>query len=176
MNEVVQALLGDSVVKKEDVLIAQEKVRALFMEEEEYWLEDALRKAWPKRITERAGSQVEVPALRQRIVAKRGPEDDRIIAMKAFQERSGRLQEAYLSTFEEARKASATSEAITALQQTADVADVGQIASQLERLEVDVPANAQQESSQSAKVEEDSDIYNGPEVVPERKHGLDATQ
>ena len=158
INEAEQVLLGDVKVDEENVRIADEAMRALFIEEEEQWLEDALQKAWPQPITGGANSQDTMPALRQRIVTKRGPEDDRIITGKAIQERGGTLWGVYKSTIREARRAKATSEATTAPQQTADPAGVGEVTSQLEKLEVEDPANAQQGSSQSDNIEKDSDM------------------
>lgn len=122
------------------------------------------------------GSQGMTPALRQRIVTMREPEDDRLILLKKHQGRYGTYMKTFSDTEVRVGQQTTTSEATEVPQQTADVADVEQIASQLEELEVDDPANTHQESSQSDKVKEDSDMYNGQGVGPKREHGLDGPQ
>ena len=92
----VMRLLDYECVKGESrgARIASDRVRAVFAEEEEQWLEEALKRAWPQPMTERSGTQGMMPALRERIVIERGPEDDTIIVMKAWQERHGLYLEA----------------------------------------------------------------------------------
>ena len=179
-REMMQAILEELKAKgkftDEDARIAFGEARARFYEEEEQWLENALRRAWPHSITAMTGSQGMTPALRQRIVTMRVPEDAGLILLGKYWERHRTYTKAFSDTEVRVGEQTTTPEATEVPQQTAVAADVGQIASRLERLEVDVPADAQQESSRSARVEEDSDMYTGQDIVPKREHGLDGPQ